>query len=74
MRSFLGLAGYYGRFIEGFSKIVSPLTQLTRKGLKFVWSEKCEHNFQKLKDRLVSAPVLAIPEELEGFVIYNDTS
>jgi hypothetical protein len=74
VRSFLGLAGYYRRFIEGFSKIASPMTQLTRKGTKFVWTEKCEQSFQELKDRLVSAPVLTIPDGSEGFVIYSDAS
>ena len=74
VRSFLGLAGYYRRFIEGFSKIAVPLTQLTRKGVKFEWSGKCESSFQELKKRLVTAPVLTIPDESEGFVIYSDAS
>ncbi|XP_052197296.1 uncharacterized mitochondrial protein AtMg00860-like [Diospyros lotus] len=60
--SFLGLAGYYRRFIEGFSKLAGPLTQLTRKGTKFEWTEKCETSFEELKKRLVNAPVLTIPE------------
>ena len=49
VRSFLGLAGYYRRFVEGFSKIVAPMIELTRKNLKFVWSDKCENSFQELK-------------------------
>ncbi|MCI53751.1 retrotransposon protein, partial [Trifolium medium] len=49
IRSFLGLAGYYRRFIEGFSKIALPLTQLTRKSQAFVWDDKCENSFQELK-------------------------
>lgn len=60
--------------IEGFSKIAGPMTQLTRKGVKFQWTEKCEKSFQELKQKLVSAPVLAIPEGSEGFVIYSDAS
>ncbi|KAK6125877.1 hypothetical protein DH2020_040379 [Rehmannia glutinosa] len=52
VRSFLGLAGYYRRFIEGFSKIVVPMTRLTRKGEKFQWNEKCGESFQELKQRL----------------------
>ena len=72
VRSFLGLAGYYRRFIEGFSKLAGPLTQLTRKGIKFEWTEKCETKFEELKKRLVNAPVLTIPEGSEGFVIYSD--
>ena len=49
VQSFLGLAGYYRRFVEGFSKIVAPMIELTQKNLKFVWSDKCEDNFQELK-------------------------
>ena len=74
IRSFIGLAGYYRRFIEGFSSIAAPLTQLTRKGVKFVWSEKCESSFQLLKTKLTSAPVLVLPSGVEGFVIYTDAS
>ncbi|RVW79670.1 Transposon Ty3-I Gag-Pol polyprotein [Vitis vinifera] len=61
IRSFLGLAGYYRRFIEGFSNIALPLTKLTQKGVKFEWSDDCECSFQELKNRLVSAPILTIP-------------
>ncbi|XP_052303229.1 uncharacterized protein LOC127904316 [Populus trichocarpa] len=68
IRSFLGLAGYYRRFIEGFSTIASPLTKLTRKEVRFVWSEECEASFQELKERLTSAPVLALPSGTKGFV------
>ena len=74
VRSFLGLAGYYRRFVEGFSRIATPLTQLTRKDTKFGWSEECEKSFQELKRRLISAPVLTIPSGSEGFVIYSDAS
>ncbi|XP_022871480.1 uncharacterized protein LOC111390648 [Olea europaea var. sylvestris] len=74
VRSFLGFAGYYRRFIEGFSTIAGPMTQLTRKGVKFQWTEKYEKCFQELKQRLVSALVLTIPEGSEGFVIYSDAS
>ncbi|RVW15572.1 Retrovirus-related Pol polyprotein from transposon 17.6 [Vitis vinifera] len=61
IRSFLGLAGYYRQFIEGFSKIALPLTSLTQKGVKFEWSDDCEHSFQELKNILVTAPILTIP-------------
>ena len=74
IRSFLGLAGYYRKFVEGFSKLAMPLTQLTRKGQKFVWSEKCEESFQELKNRLTTAPVLTIPQGADGFAIYCDAS
>nr|ABI34336.1 hypothetical protein SDM1_41t00011 [Solanum demissum] len=73
IRSFLGLAGYYRRFVEGFSSIASPLTTLTQKNAKFVWSEACEKSLQELKDRLTSAPVLTLLEGTDGFVVYYDT-
>jgi len=56
--SFLGLAGYYHRFIEGFSKLALPLTQLTCKGKAFVWDVQCENSFNELKQRLTTAPIL----------------
>jgi len=74
IRSLLGLAGYYRRFVKGFSSIASPLTALTQKKAKFEWSEACEKSFQELKDRLTSAPVLTLPEGTNGFVVYSDTS
>ncbi|KAL4038615.1 hypothetical protein IC575_002237 [Cucumis melo] len=74
IRSFLGLAGYYGRFVEDFSRIASPLTQLTRKGTPFVWSPACERSFQELKQKLVTAPVLTVPDGSGNFVIYSDAS
>jgi hypothetical protein len=72
VRSFLGLAGYYRRFVEGFSRIAAPLTHLTRKNAKFEWKEECEKSFQELKQRLVTAPVLTIPSSSGDFVIYSD--
>jgi len=74
IRSFLGFAGYYIRFIEGFSKIALPLTQLTNKGQAFVWIEKCENSFQELKKRLTTSPVLALLDPTRHFVIFCDTS
>jgi hypothetical protein len=68
------LAGYYRRFIEGFSKLVLPLTQLTRKGEAYVSDAKCEKSFQELKKRLTSAPVLILPNPKESFVVYCDAS
>jgi len=70
LRSFLGLADYYRRFVEGFSKIVMPQTLLTRKGIRFNWGE----SFQELENRLTLAPVLAMPSGIEGYVIYSDAS
>jgi hypothetical protein len=57
IRSFLGLAGYYRRFIEGFSKIVKPLTSLLEKDKKFIWSETCQNSFDELRKRLTTTPV-----------------
>jgi len=74
IRSFLGLMGYCRRFIEGFSIIASPLTKLTRKEVKFIWSKEYEESFQELKKRLTSALVLAIPLGLEVFMVYSDAS
>ena len=56
-RSFLGLAGYYRRFIENFSKIAKPMTELLKKDTKFIWTEECEASFQELEKRLVTSPV-----------------
>ncbi|KAL0551917.1 hypothetical protein IC582_011010 [Cucumis melo] len=74
VRSFLGLAGYYRWFVENFSLIATPLTQLTRKGAPFVWSKACEDSFQNLKQKLVTAPVLTVPDGSGSFVIYSDAS
>nr|GEV19644.1 retrotransposon protein, putative, Ty3-gypsy subclass [Tanacetum cinerariifolium] len=61
VRSFLGLAGYYRHFVKGFSRLALPLTQLMRKGEKFVWTDECGESFEELKQRLVSAPILTLP-------------
>ncbi|GJW96423.1 putative reverse transcriptase domain-containing protein [Tanacetum coccineum] len=74
IRQFLGLAGYYRRFIEGFLKIAKPMTKLTQKKLKFEWGNKQETAFQLLKQKLCSAPILALPEGGKDFIIYCDAS
>ena len=74
IRSFLGLAGYYRRFVEGFSSIAAPLTALTKKKSKYEWTETCEKSFQELKDRLTSAPVLTLPKSGENYTVYCDAS
>ncbi|KAA0036143.1 reverse transcriptase [Cucumis melo var. makuwa] len=74
VRSFLGLAGYYRRFIEDFSRLALPLTALTRKNAKFEWLDKCEQSFQELMKRLVTAPILALPVTGKDYVIYCDAS
>jgi len=65
IRSFVGLAGYYRRFIQDFSRLASPLTALTQKGVKFVWSQKCEDSFQELKRRLTTTPILTLLVDLQ---------
>nr|GFB28068.1 putative reverse transcriptase domain, retroviral aspartyl protease [Tanacetum cinerariifolium] len=74
IRSFLGLAGYYRRFIVSFSKIAKRLTLLTQKNKKFKWGDKQENAFQTLKDMLCDAPILALPEGPDDFVVYYDAS
>jgi hypothetical protein len=74
IRSFLGLAGYYQRFIEGFSKIARPMTELLKKEKKFNWTESCEKSFQELKRRLTTAPVLTLPDIQRDFIVYCDAS
>ncbi|GJR51356.1 putative reverse transcriptase domain-containing protein [Tanacetum coccineum] len=74
IRSFLGLAGYYRRFIENFSKIAKPLTLLTQKNKTYVWGDKQDEAFQILKEKLCNAPVLALPDGPDDFVVYCDAS
>ncbi|GJT27818.1 putative reverse transcriptase domain-containing protein [Tanacetum coccineum] len=73
IRQFLGLAGYYRRFIEGFSKIAKSMTKLTQKGIKFDWGEK-EETLSSCKKNCACAPILALPEGSEDFVVYCDAS
>nr|GEU80087.1 putative reverse transcriptase domain-containing protein [Tanacetum cinerariifolium] len=74
VRQFLGLAGYYQRFIEGFSLISKPLTKLTQKNKKFEWETEAEEAFQTLKQKLCCAPILALPEGSKDLVVYCDAS
>ena len=74
IRSFLGLAGYYRRFVKDFSSIAAPLTRLTKKEVRFEWDAGCEHAFQELKVRLTSAPILTIPNTEEPYEVYSDAS
>ena len=74
VRSFLGLAGYYRRFVKGFSVILSPLTKLLKKGVKFEWSDKCQNSFEQLKEVLVEAPVLTQPTSGKEYTLYSDAS
>lgn len=72
VRSFLGLAGYYRHFVKDFSRIVAPLTKLTRKGLKYEWTKPCEESLTRLKECFTIAP--ALPLGTRGFAIYCDAS
>ncbi|GJT88729.1 putative reverse transcriptase domain-containing protein [Tanacetum coccineum] len=74
IRQFLGLADYYRRFIEGFSKIAKPMTELMQKNQKFDWGEEQEEAFQLLKQKLCAAPILALLEGSDDFVVYRDAS
>ncbi|KAL0451823.1 UNVERIFIED_CONTAM: Transposon Ty3-G Gag-Pol polyprotein [Sesamum latifolium] len=74
VRSFLGLAGYYRRFVEGFFIIAGPLTKLLRKGVAFQWTEQCQQSFDELKRRLTSTPILTLPSGSGGYVVYTDAS
>ena len=74
VRSFLSLAGYYRRFVKGFSVIALPLTKLLRKGVKFEWLDKCQNSFEQLKEMLVEAPVLTLLTSGKKYTLYSDTS
>ena len=74
MRSFLGLAGYYQQFVKGFSIIASSLSKLLRKGVKFVWDDKCQSCFDQLKKILVEAPMLTQPTSGREYAMCGDAS
>ena len=74
IRSFLGLAGYYRRFIKDFSWLAAPMTRLTWKEIKFVWDDSCKRAFQELKRRLTSAPILIVLERGQRYTVYCDAS
>jgi hypothetical protein len=74
VRSFLGLVGYYQRFIPNFSKITKPITELLKKETKYVWSEDCDDAIQTLKELLTTSPVLAQPDIAKSFDVYCDAS
>ena len=74
VRSFVGLASYYRRFVKGFSSVASQLTNLTKQSVPFVWSDECEESFQKLKTLLTTAPILTLPVEGKNFIVYCDAS
>jgi hypothetical protein len=74
IRSFLGLAGYYRRFILNFSRIAKPMTKLLKKGVRYEWSQKCEEAFHALRQHLTTTPVLAQPDNTKPFEVYCDAS
>ncbi|XP_074293310.1 putative mitochondrial protein AtMg00860 [Silene latifolia] len=74
IRSFLGLAGYYQRFVKDFSKIARPLTALMRKDNRFKWDESCETAFLTLKERLTAVLILTLPNGSENLEVYTDAS
>jgi hypothetical protein len=74
IRSFLGLAGYYRRFILDFSRVAKPMTELLKKGVKYEWSQNCEDAFHTLRQHLTTAPVLAQPNNTKPFEVYCDAS
>ena len=74
IRSFLGLAGYYRRFVPDFSKIARPMTELLKKGVRFNWDDKCEQAFQTRTKLLTSAPILTQPDITRPFDVYCDAS
>jgi hypothetical protein len=74
VRSFLGLAGYYRRFIPNFSKIAKPIIELLKKGNKYVWSDACDEAFKLLKKLLITSPMLAQSNTDKPFDVYCDAS
>jgi hypothetical protein len=74
VRSFLGLAGYYHRFIPDFSKIAKPMTEILKKEVKFCWDDECDKVFHTLRKLLTTAPVLAQPDSTQPFDVYCDAS
>ena len=74
IRSFLGLAGYYRRLIEDFSRLAAPMTRLTRKEVKFEWNDLCEKAFQELKMGLTTTPILIVSEMGQRYTVYCDPS
>ena len=74
IRSFLGLEGYYRRFIEDFFQLAALMTRLTQKGVKFEWDDLCEKVFQKLTMRLTTAPIMIVSEQGQRYMVYCDAS
>jgi hypothetical protein len=74
VHSFMGLVGYYRRFVKEFSKIANPITELQKKNKKFVWTEKCAEAFRRLKELLTTTPILKVPNMDADFLVCIDAS
>lgn len=74
VRSSMEIRGYYGRFIEGFSKLAYRVTNIQKKGIKFEWSWKCQYSFENLKQLLTLAPILKLVDPNKGFVVCKDAN
>ena len=74
VRSFLGLAGYYRRFVKGFSKLASPLTELLKKDNTFEWTDQAQRSFEELKNAITTAPILTSPDPIKPYVVTTDAS
>ena len=72
VRSFMGITGYYRRFIEGFSRMTNPITSLQKKGKKFDWNQKCKDSFKNIKNLLIGAPILRIVDPNKDFIVCTD--
>jgi len=74
LRGFLGLAGYYRKFVKDYSKVATPLNALLKKNFSFLWTEECQEAFEELKKRLQTPPILTLPNEHDVFVLDTDAS
>jgi hypothetical protein len=74
VRSFMGLSGYYRQFVEGFLKIANSITELEKKNNKFVWTEKCTEAIRRLKELLITTPILKVPDMDADFLVCTDAS
>ena len=74
IRNFLGLDGYFRRFIEDFSRLAEPILRLSRKEVRFDWDDRCEAAFQELRRRLTTAHILIVPDRGQGYTVYCDAS
>ena len=74
VRSFLGFANFYRKFIRNYAEITIPLTSLTRKDVKFSWTDECQKSFEELKERFLEEPILKMPDPTKQFIVQTDAS